>query len=280
ILVRVMKEYDETAIELISIDNGPGMAEPLRMIEDGMSTSNTLGNGLGAMKRLSDTFQVYSVKDWGTIVLSRVYREDKPQFPQPLRAEVRPLIIAKPGEEVSGDGAYFTLTADHLKIFLGDGLGHGKDAHAAVRAAIRAFRTSPEKNPIEIIRYIHTEVKKTRGLVGAVAVYSFKSNTWSICGVGNIAARTQNALAGKAYLSYNGIIGMNIPGSLKEQLFPGERGQLVILCSDGIRTRWELQKYAGIFKYDLSVMAAAIYKDHARNTDDMSVVIARVNAIS
>ncbi|MEO3405704.1 hypothetical protein AAFN85_17460 [Mucilaginibacter sp. CAU 1740] len=50
----------------------------------------------------------------------------------------------------------------------------------------------------------------------------------------------------------------------------------VMLCSDGIKTRIDLAKYPLMYKYDLSVLAAAIYKDHARKNDDMSVIIAKV----
>ena len=52
---------------------------------------------------------------------------------------------------------------------------------------------------------------------------------------------------------------------------------LAILCSDGIKTRWDLSKYPLIGRYDLSILNAAIYKDHARKTDDMSVVSIKVN---
>jgi hypothetical protein len=78
-------------------------------------------------------------------------------------------------------------------------------------------------------------------------------------------------------MSYNGILGHNIPNSLQEQVVPYEQGQYMILCSDGIKTKWELSDYAGIYKQDISVLAAAIYKDHTRNTDDSSVVIAKIN---
>lgn len=80
ILVRMMREDSNEGVELISIDNGPGMSDTKRMIEDGMSTTNTLGHGFGAMKRMSDVFEVYSMRDWGTIVLSRIYRNEVPAF--------------------------------------------------------------------------------------------------------------------------------------------------------------------------------------------------------
>jgi anti-sigma regulatory factor (Ser/Thr protein kinase) len=278
ILVKVSQEKDEELIELISIDNGAGMSDPQKMLQDGMSTSNTLGQGLGAMKRLSDVFEIYSLKGWGTIVLSRVYKNEQPHFKKKPLGEVRSVVVSKPGEKVSGDGAFSCLTADHLKIFLGDGLGHGPDAHAAVQLAISTFEQSNEERPIELLRELHIKVKKTRGLVGAAAIYYFKEKKWLICGVGNISTAVYTIMGLKNYMSYNGIIGMNIPNTLKEQEVEYDRGQVLLMCSDGIRTRLELQKYVGIFKFDLSILAAAIYKDYARQTDDMSVIAARINS--
>ena len=55
LLVRIVAETIPY-IELISIDSGIGMTDPRKMIDDGMSTANTLGNGLGAIRRLSDVF--------------------------------------------------------------------------------------------------------------------------------------------------------------------------------------------------------------------------------
>jgi anti-sigma regulatory factor (Ser/Thr protein kinase) len=276
ILLRLITDGGNPGVELISIDNGKGMSDPLKMLEDGISTSNTLGQGLGAIKRLSETFQIYSLKDWGTIQLSRVYKEPFPAMRKATIADVRSVIVPKPGETASGDGFAYTATSEHFRLFIGDGLGHGEEASKAINKALQSFTTSKETSPEQIIRHVHNGVKKTRGLVGTAAVYSFKEKVWRICGVGNISTRTQIGQSVKNYMSYNGIIGLNIPNTLNEQEVPGERGQLIILCSDGIRTRWELQKYTGIYKFDLSIIAAAIYKDFSRKTDDMCVIVGRI----
>lgn len=279
ILVRMYSDDSNPYIELISIDNGPGMADPQRMMEDGVSTANTLGHGLGTIKRMSDFFQLYSLKDWGTILLSRVYKNEQPRTRKKPLAEIRQLVIAKPGEKVSGDGAYCDLNENRLRLFLGDGLGHGPEAHLAVQQAIAALAASNEDAPVDILRQLNIAVKKTRGLVGTAVVYDIKDKCWRVCGIGNIATRV-HAVVTKNCMSYNGIIGMNIPNTLNEQEIKSERGQVVIMCSDGIKTRWELQKYVGIFRYDLSILAAVIYKDFARRTDDMSVLACRINLTS
>ena len=69
ILARVINSPSR-GIEFIAIDDGPGMLKPLKMMEDGLSTSNTLGQGLGAIRRLSNEFDLYSIPRWGTILYS------------------------------------------------------------------------------------------------------------------------------------------------------------------------------------------------------------------
>src|SRR5918911_760991 len=47
-------------IELFYWDTGPGIFDLDRAIRDGVSTSGSLGAGLGAIRRLMDEFDVYS----------------------------------------------------------------------------------------------------------------------------------------------------------------------------------------------------------------------------
>ena len=48
------------------------------------------------------------------------------------------------------------------------------------------------------------------------------------------------------------------------------------MASDGIQTRWNPARYPTISRCDPMVLAAAIYKEHGRRTDDMSFVVARI----
>lgn len=275
ILVGMFSNNGSPYIEIICLDSGPGMVNPARMIQDGMSTSKTLGMGLGSMKRLSDTFELYSLVGWGTIVLSRIFIH--PEKAKPNNGMIiRPIVVAKPGETYSGDGFAFKKTDNYVKIMLADGLGHGPEANKATNEAEAAFRVFPDYSPTETLRFIHQTIKKTRGAVITIVGYEFASKTWSATGVGNIAARMIGPTTFRNHMAYNGIVGHNIPNSMSEQQYPGDLFNQVMLCSDGIRTRIDLQKYPQINKYDLSVLAAAIYKDHARKTDDMSVVIAKI----
>lgn len=275
ILMGVFSNEGNPYIELLSIDQGPGMVNPSRMMQDGVSTSNTMGAGLGSMKRLSDTFDLYSQSGWGTIVLSRVYLDGSKAVNR-SGVTVSPLVVAKPGESTSGDGFVYKKSGTYYKFMLADGLGHGPEANRAVNEAATSFKVFPDTSPTETLRFLHPNIKKTRGAVMSVVGYDTKERRWTCAGIGNIAVRLFGPVNMRNHMSYNGIVGHNIPGSMNDQSYSADDYNQLMLCSDGIRTRIDLARYPQIYKHDPSVLAAAIYKDHARKTDDMSVVIIKV----
>ena len=275
LLLGVFPNAGSPYVEIISIDNGPGMINPARMMQDGVSTSNTLGHGLGSMKRLSDVFEVYSQIGWGTIVLSRVYSEPLKQIAK-KHVILHPIVVFKPGEKTSGDGFVSKTTERYTKIMLADGLGHGPEANLAVNEAAAAFKVFPDTSPTETLRFIHSAIKKTRGAVITIVHCDHVKKSWTVAGVGNIARRFSGPVNFKNNMSYNGIVGHNIPGSMNDQVYSAEEFNQVMLCSDGIKTRIDMARYPTMYKYDSTILAAAIYKDHARRTDDMSVVIAKL----
>jgi anti-sigma regulatory factor (Ser/Thr protein kinase) len=277
LLVKLVEEDGLQGIEIISMDSGRGMTDVTRMVADGVSTKNTLGHGLGAMKRLAHVFQVYSQKDWGTIILIRIFSEDPPLFKKPPKAEVRAVILPKPGETACGDGFGCVSTPEYLKLFQGDGLGHGVEAAKAVEKAMEAFQECPEHDPVAIIRYVNDAVKKTRGLVATAAVFDMKEKLWRLCGVGNIATKIIGPSFSKGYMAYNGIVGSNLPRTLNTQEIAHEKGQYLVMCSDGLKSRWDTIKYPSILRYDLSILSASLLKDFARYTDDMSVSVCKIN---
>lgn len=274
LLYRIAEENNEPVFEIIGIDNGPGM-NIQHSIKDGISSKNTLGQGLGSIARLSNASAFYSLPDWGTIVYAKFYAQLN-YTPLKENELIRSLRICKPGERVCGDGVAVKRSGTKTFIFTGDGLGHGAHAQDAVNKAIEVFNNSINADPSEVIREINSSVKRTRGLVATLALLDYDEKNWKLCGVGNIFTRIHKGLEYNNYVGNNGIIGFNIPSRLENCIYEMEKMQYLILCSDGIRTKWDLLKYPSILKHDPVVLAAAIYKDHARKTDDMTIVIVKV----
>lgn len=277
LLYRISSDDQGVFFEIHCIDNGKGIKNLSRMMQDGVSSSDTLGQGLGAIERLSDISAIYTTMDWGTVVHSKVYKNEVAYSERKRIVDLGALQVCCPGEKVCGDGYTIKKVDNGFQFFMGDGLGHGINAYEAALEAIKAFKECREKSPAEVLRYIHQNVKKTRGLVGTVATLDITGQKWSICGVGNISTIVYTGLTAKNYTPYNGILGHNIPRTLNDSVQDLEKYQTLIMHSDGLRTRWNLTDLPGILKYDPNTIAAALYKDNARHNDDMSVFAAKIN---
>lgn len=263
--------------EIISLDKGPGIKDKMSMMKDGMSTTKTLGQGLGAIHRLSDEVDLYTMVGTGTILYSMVRSDvDKSLATKKKLVDLSALFVNRPREEVCGDGFSIKENTSAFKVFYGDGLGHGEYAKEAVDVAGNFFLELEDIDPVDIIRQLHEKVRRTRGLVGTIAVFNRLTNEWRICGVGNIFTRLYSGMTYKNYLPYNGTIGLNLPHSMNPSIFQIERNQRLIMCSDGIQTRWDLTKYPSILKYNTMILAAALYRDFTRGNDDSSILILNV----
>ncbi|MGE8207100.1 anti-sigma regulatory factor [Heyndrickxia sp. NPDC080065] len=60
----------KTGLKIIAEDNGPGIEDIQKVIEEGFSTSKGLGAGLPGVKRLMDEFDIVSTPNKGTTVIS------------------------------------------------------------------------------------------------------------------------------------------------------------------------------------------------------------------
>jgi anti-sigma regulatory factor (Ser/Thr protein kinase) len=277
LLVKALGEGKPTGIEIICLDHGPGMRDPIRMMEDGTSTVGSQGEGLGAIKRLSDEFDLYSHPGSGTVVLSRLYVKDKkvnPKFP-PEKLIVGAVLVPKPGEIACGDACYMRQTQHNYTLLTLDGLGHGPEAQAAVEEAIRVFQQHPNKTPSALLAIIHQSIKKTRGAVGAITLIDPTTLELTFCGIGNMAGKIISFEGSKNLMSYNGILGYNCPATFNDHTFTWNESSVVLLYSDGLKSKWDFLKYPELKKHDPSTIAAVLYKDYARRTDDSLILVGK-----
>lgn len=266
----------KAGIEILAMDKGPGISNVNHAMQDGFSTSGTAGEGLGAIKRLSHYFDVYSQPGQGTVILSRLFAKEKilQEYPP---STVAAFSVPKPGEEVCGDGYEYTFDAEksifHLLVL--DGLGHGVQANEASEAALKEYAGLKKDSPAHVLQQIHQLIKKTRGAVGMALKFDFKGQTLSYCGVGNIAGKLIGFDSSKALVSFNGIIGHVMSSRIHDQEVEWGRGRLLIIHSDGINSRWDFSKYPHIQAHDPAILAACLYRDHSRGTDDVTIIVSK-----
>src|ERR1700691_642618 len=73
LLLCVNRDAEAPGIELVTIDAGPGVRDVGAAMRDGHSTAGTLGIGLGAIRRLADFSDLYSVPGHGTALVARFW---------------------------------------------------------------------------------------------------------------------------------------------------------------------------------------------------------------
>jgi anti-sigma regulatory factor (Ser/Thr protein kinase) len=276
LLVRTYLQDNIPWIEILSVDNGPGMHDVGRMMADGVSTFGSKGEGLGAIKRMSDEFGIYSLFGIGTVILSRIVATKLPILKKNKEGlEIKAVCVPKKGERVSGDAWAFFEKEGNYSIATIDGLGHGLDANKAATEAVDYFLTTKGASPAKLLKNMHLALKKTRGAVASIAIIQPKDNSIMYSGVGNISGRVFSNETSKSLISYNGTVGHVIPSSFNDHVFPWNGATVLVLHSDGVKTRWDLSKYPGLEACDASVIAGMIYKDNNRGTDDALVVVAK-----
>jgi serine/threonine-protein kinase RsbT len=71
IILRLVRTAEKRGIVVIAQDQGPGIADVEQALQDGYSTSRSLGLGLPGVRRLMDEFEVESQVGEGTVVTIR-----------------------------------------------------------------------------------------------------------------------------------------------------------------------------------------------------------------
>jgi hypothetical protein len=60
--------------------------------------------------------------------------------------------------------------------------------------------------------------------------------------------------------------------------YPWSEVSVLVLYSDGLQTRWTLDRYPSLASRDPALVAAVLYRDFARGRDDVTVVAGRGGA--
>ena len=261
-------------VEVIAVDKGRGMADVSQCMTDGYSTVGTAGTGLGAIRRLSSEFDIYSRPNGGTAMVARLC-PDHAKLRATARTPMKIGIVCRPkgGESVCGD-AWATKHSDgDFWVVVADGLGHGPDAHAAAVEAVRVFRdTSGHRSTMDLMEVIHGALRKTRGAAVAVARIVPKEQQLHFAGVGNIAGTVLQKTSWKSMMSHNGILGHEVR-RIQEFTNPWTSDSKLVMNSDGLST-WSMDKYPGVLARDPSLLAAVLYRDYWRKRDDVTVLVA------
>jgi anti-sigma regulatory factor (Ser/Thr protein kinase) len=274
-------------LELFYWDTGPGIYNIDRAVRDGVSTSGSLGTGLGAIRRLMQQFDLYSTvrttsrlslqearrTNHGTAVLARKWRAGaRPDAMEMNRVGVwsRP----HPGEQINGD-AYLIRTQGARTLFaVVDGLGHGRGARQASDTAIDSLNEWTGEPLEEVFEAVHGALRATRGAVMGAAVMDAAREEMHFAGVGNVSVRIFNAPEHVTPIPSNGTLGARM-GRVRVWTQKWAEESMLVMTSDGLSETWDIKAYPNLLERNPQILAGVLMRDYARLSDDATVLVAK-----
>lgn len=281
ILLRSIRAGGSAAVEVVTVDSGPGIVDVGIARRHRHSTAGTLGVGLGMVARLADQLDIASRPGRGTVLAAR-FEADRQARPTLAAEAAGPpaagISRAASGEDVCGDTYAVRRDGPRISLMVCDGSGRGPLAAAAAREAVRAFTdcTQPVSPPEVALLRIHRALAGTYGGAVAIAELDPDAHRLRFIGVGNIGGAVVNAREKRRLVSHSGIVGYREPPLQPfDQLLPAD--SLVILHSDGVSGRWGCDELDQLVTSTPLLTAATLLRDAGIRTDDACVLVGRAS---
>lgn len=277
--IEFTREDSLIKISLETKDKGPGFTDSSNSIVDGVTTSKTLGAGLGSVHRLMDSLEIRSDGIDGVTVraeksLSDQFKKEKVENPYDIAALSRSL----PGLSVNGD-AFVIIHDNNTTLFaVIDGLGHGQFAHKA-SASSRQYIEAHANMPLDKLMLGTSQAcRATRGAVIGMGRLHWNSNIMEYVSIGNIEMRILERSAPFNSLLRRGIVGKSMPTPIvtKNVL---EEENIIIVFSDGIETKWDSKVLRQKSLTRSSELARHLMHQYARDRDDATVMVIKRKAV-
>ncbi|MDP2144366.1 MAG: ATP-binding protein [Gallionella sp.] len=266
-------------LDIFSIDYGPGIADLVQAEEDGYSTANTFGKGLGAIRRLSDEVHVYSqirsgekVTKWsGAAFLARFHlaSDQKQMLGDGAGLFSRSLSDSRH----NGDRIYLLKRGDRLRWLHLDGLGHG--AEAQIATSNLAMHVAHCDGLVSMLEGANRQLVSTRGAVAVGCEIDLTRRQLRLIGVGDMHAHLYDQEEMKHFSFAPGILGREHRTTEPLHASLARRG-LVVTASDGIRRNWDAGNFSGLFNQHPQLIAYTLGNIMGRVSDDQSICVSYV----
>jgi anti-sigma regulatory factor (Ser/Thr protein kinase) len=291
-------------VEVKARDQGPGIADIQTALQDHFSTSGTLGLGLPGIKRMMDEFEIESESGRGTQVTCRkwkprasgrvssrlmqaVSRQARQSTTNPISEKLLKITLdndlkgldcayyVRPcrGEFVSGDAVVLDQRVGLVLLGIIDALGHGSEANKVALRAKSVVRNSWTSDVVATISAVHESLKGTIGAAAGIAVPETETGLMSYAAAGNTVCRIIGSRSSRCLVT-PGTLGARIRSPQLCQFRLGD-GDLVLLYTDGVTDRFELEDYPQMQVSSASNVAKTIVERFGRRHDDASCVVMR-----
>jgi len=271
----LLRPVPPVGVEVIAVDRGPGIVDLDAALAGQVATPDGLGCGLAAVRRASSRFDAYTSPGRGTVVASAV---DLRAAPVPASHGHRVAGVSIGLDEVCGDAWAVADLDGSVSVAVVDGVGHGVYAAAAADAALRTFALAPDDIE-EFLFRAHFAMRETRGAAVAVCRLDPRQGSLRYASVGNVSGRIFAGGETRGLVSYNGTVGLHAkPPTVRLTSYPWSPGATLVLWTDGLSRRLDLEADPDLLARDPAVVAGVLHRDYGRERDDATVVVVSYQA--
>ena len=272
------------SLDLVAMDFGPGIKNVRIASQDGYSTTNTLGKGLGSIARLSDESAVYSIPNsgnrdqkWhGAMFWARFNLNNEKLAPRngALRASAAIFTRALSDDRYNGDRVVFDLDAERLRWMHFDGLGHGPEAQ---QVTSHLENLLPQSNtPAELFSVLDRRLVSTRGAVAILGEVNCREKQGQLLGVGDMSAQLVLDDEPQKLNFAPGILGKEHKTPQTNE-FRFDKKMTLVTASDGIRRGWQPEHFPALFNQHPQVIAYVLGNTMGRVSDDQSLCVMQIH---
>lgn len=296
---------DRHGIQVTVSDRGPGIANVREALQDHFSSSGTLGLGLPGVRRMVDDFDLQSEVGRGTTVVVRKWKshgasrtrragmlQGSPgsaafaergtdRGSETFEASGHPegafhvVHVNRPcrGELVSGDGVLVSRVEGTVLIVVVDGLGHGREANLAAKAATRLVRKEPMLDLGHLMSRLDDRLRGTVGAAVSLCSVDLASGAVRYAAVGNTVLRIEGERSHRMAAAA-GTVGARLKPPRVQSAALG-KGEVLLIHTDGISERLSPQDYPQLRYQSPETVAETIVARYGKRHDDATVVVAR-----
>jgi len=177
------------------------------------------------------------------------------------------------GERVSGDTVVIEHRDEILFLAIVDALGHGPQANAVANQAERFLRNGWSFDVLDTMHRLHSELKGTIGAAAGLCVVDRVTREVRYAGVGNTVLRTFGSQSTRL-ISADGIIGSRFR-TPAVQAAPLNESGTILLYTDGVSDRFDVEQYPQIIYHSASAIARKIVDRFGKPYDDATCMAMR-----
>lgn len=283
LIFNILNESDRVGIEITARDKGPGIEDIDNSIKDGISSKGTMGGGIGALKRLMDSFEIYSncvsgksihsqLESIGTLIILKKWASNKFKHDTD---DVKVSLLSTPcaGAEANGDYYYIKKFKDRCIFAVIDGIGHGEEASSASKLASKIIADNTHKSIEHILMAVNKGLINTRGVVAGIVVIDTLKKEFEYAAVGNIDFRYILNGTTERFVYSNGFLGRYSHCKIKVHRKIYEKNSVITMCTDGISNKWDYSSYLNIDLNNPALLCNLILKDFGKSIDDATILV-------